>query len=57
MKFTIENGNNIVFLDTKDLIDTETKANIETKLKEVLELLKKNEALDNDVAFYQCAKP
>lgn len=57
MKFTIENGKSIVFLDTKDLIDTETKANIETKLKEVLELLKKNEAIDNDVAFYQCAKP
>ena len=57
MKCTIEHKNSILFLDTRDIPDTEIQATIETKLKEILKIMKNTSSLDADDAFHQCAKP
>jgi predicted nuclease of predicted toxin-antitoxin system len=57
MKCTIEHKNSILFLDTRDIPDSEIQATVETKLKEILKMMKNKSSLDADDAFNQCAKP
>jgi hypothetical protein len=52
MKCTIEHKNSILFLDTRDIPDSEIQATVETKLKEILKIMKNTSSLDNDVSFY-----
>jgi hypothetical protein len=58
MKCTIEHKNSILFLDTRDIPDTEIQATVETKLKEmILKIMKNTSSLDAYDVFNQCAKP
>lgn len=52
MKCTIEHKNSILFLDTRDIPETEIQTTVETKLKEILKIMKNTSSLDADDAFY-----